>query len=184
MASSAKDHDMRKHPTACAPLAFAALGVACVTLPAVTAMPTRLIWNVSESVPLGLYVVTTGRPIQRGTVVAVAPPPTLARFTAERGYLGPGAPMLKTVAALAQDKVCRRGVKISVNGSVIARAKKRDSKGRDLPVWRGCHRLTQGEIFLVNSGVADSMDGRYFGVLPRSIVIGKAHLLFQSGETQ
>jgi conjugative transfer signal peptidase TraF len=175
---------MRKHPTAFTPLAFAALGVAGVTLPAVTAMPTRLIWNASESVPLGLYVVTTGAPIRRGTVVAVTPPPTLARFMAERGYLGHGAPMLKTVAALSGDKVCRRGVRISVNGSVIARAKRRDSKGRDLPAWRGCQRLTQGEIFLVNSGVADSMDARYFGVLPRSIVIGKAHLLFQSGETQ
>jgi conjugative transfer signal peptidase TraF len=172
---------MRKHPTAFAPLAFAALGVAGITLPAVTAMPTRLIWNVSESVPLGLYVVTRGAPIRRGTVVAVTPPPTLARFMAERGYLGPGAPMLKTVAALSGDKVCRRGVKISVNGAVIARAKRRDSKGRDLLVWRGCRRLTQGEIFLVNSGVADSMDGRYFGVLPRDAVIGKAHLLLESG---
>jgi conjugative transfer signal peptidase TraF len=172
---------MRKHPTAFAPLAVAALGVAGVTLPAVTAMPTRLIWNVSESVPLGLYAVTTGAPIRHGTVVAVAPPPTLARFMAERGYLGPGAPMLKTVAALPSDKVCRRGVRISVNDAVIARAKKRDSKGRDLPVWRGCHRLLQGEIFLVNSGVADSMDGRYFGVLPRAAIIGKAHLLLESG---
>jgi conjugative transfer signal peptidase TraF len=172
---------MRKLPTAFAPLAVAALGVAGVTLPAVTAMPTRLIWNVSESVPLGLYVVTTNTPIRRGTVVAVAPPPTLARFMAERGYLGIDAPMLKTVAALYGDKVCRRGVRISVNGSVIARAKKRDSKGRDLPVWRGCHRLLQGEIFLVNSGAADSMDGRYFGVLPRAAVIGKAHLLLNSG---
>jgi conjugative transfer signal peptidase TraF len=173
---------MRKLPTAFAPLAFAALGVAGVTLPAVTAMPTRLIWNVSESVPLGLYVVTTGAPIRRGTAVAVAPPPTLARFMAERGYLGHGAPMLKTVAALSGDKVCRRGVKISVNGAVIARAKKRDNKGRDLPVWRGCHRLLQSEIFLVNSGVTDSMDGRYFGVLPRSAIIGKAHLLLNSGD--
>jgi conjugative transfer signal peptidase TraF len=172
---------MIKHPTAFAPLAFATLGVAGVTLPTVTAMPTRLIWNMSESVPLGLYVVTTGAPIRRATVVAVAPPPTLARFMAERGYLGHGAPMLKTVAALAPDKVCRRGVRISVNGAVIARAKKRDSKGRDLPVWRGCHRLLQSEIFLVNSGVADSMDGRYFGVLPRDAVIGKAHLLLNSG---
>jgi conjugative transfer signal peptidase TraF len=172
---------MRKLPTAFAPLVFAALGVAGVTLPAVTAMPTRLIWNVSESVQLGLYVVTTGAPIRRGMVVAVAPPPTLARFMAERGYLGHGAPMLKTVAALARDKVCRRGVRISVNGAFIARAKKRDSKGRDLPVWRGCHRLLQGEIFLVNSGVADSMDGRYFGVLPRAAIIGKAHLLLESG---
>jgi conjugative transfer signal peptidase TraF len=172
---------MKKLPTAFAPLAIAALGVAGVTLPAVTAVPTRLVWNVSESVPLGLYIVTTGSPIRRCTVVAVAPPPTLARFMAERGHLGIDAPMLKTVAALSGDKVCRRGVRISVNGSVIARAKRRDSKGGNLPVWRGCHRLTQGEIFLVNSGVADSMDGRYFGVLPRSAVIGKAHLLLESG---
>lgn len=166
------------------PLAFGLAAIALIALPAVATMPIKLIWNVSASVPTGLYVLTSSDDLRRGSVVAVQAPPALAKLMNERHYLGLGAPMLKSVAALPGDKVCRKGKRVSVNGRTIARAKKRDSKGRALPVWRGCHRLGQDELFLVNDAVADSFDGRYFGALPRSTVIGKAHQLMQSGRTQ
>jgi conjugative transfer signal peptidase TraF len=163
------------------PLAFGLAAIALIALPAVATMPTKLIWNVSASVQTGLYVLTNSDDLRRGSVVAVQPPPVLAKLMNERQYLGVGAPMLKSVAALPGDKVCRKGTRVSVNGHTIARAKKRDKKGLALPVWRGCQRLSQDQIFLVNAGVADSMDGRYFGPLPRNTVIGKAHLLMQAG---
>jgi type IV secretory pathway protease TraF len=43
-----------------------------------------------------------------------------------------------------------------------------------LPVWRGCRRIAAGEVFLMNGNVPDSLDGRYFGPLAVSAVIGRA----------
>ena len=56
----------------------------------------------------------------------------------------------------------------------MAVAKLQDRMGRALPVWRGCHQVGAGEIFLLNPA-PDSLDGRYFGVLPAAGLIGTAH---------
>ena len=38
----------------------------------------------------------------------------------------------------------------------------------------GCHVLADSEVFLMYSQSADSLDGRYFRVLPTATIIGKA----------
>jgi type IV secretory pathway protease TraF len=43
-----------------------------------------------------------------------------------------------------------------------------------LPVWQGCHTVQSDEVFLMNVGVPDSFDGRYFGPVPDSTIIGGA----------
>ncbi|WP_298305228.1 S26 family signal peptidase, partial [Reyranella sp.] len=48
-------------------------------------------------------------------------------------------------------------------------------RGRSLPGWQGCLVISQDALFLMNSQSADSLDGRYFGPLPRSAVTGRAH---------
>jgi type IV secretory pathway protease TraF len=60
----------------------------------------------------------------------------------------------------------------------MGEALERDSLGRDLPVWQGCRTIAEDEIFLMNLDVGDSLDGRYFGPLPVSAVIGRAIPLF------
>jgi type IV secretory pathway protease TraF len=49
-----------------------------------------------------------------------------------------------------------------------------DSRGRPLPRWSGCRTLTKGQVFLMNSSVPNSLDGRYFGPLPASSIVGQA----------
>ena len=46
--------------------------------------------------------------------------------------------------------------------------------GRPLPAWRGCRTLRRGDIFLLNPSAPDSFDGRYFGALPASALLGRA----------
>ena len=53
-------------------------------------------------------------------------------------------------------------------------ARERDHLGRSLPQWRGCAWLGEGDVFVMNVDVSDSFDGRYFGVLPRSSILGRA----------
>jgi type IV secretory pathway protease TraF len=56
----------------------------------------------------------------------------------------------------------------------MGQARARDERGRPLPSWQGCHALGEGEVFVMNWQSADSLDGRYFGPIPTSAIIGRA----------
>ena len=161
---------MRKPRT----LVVTGLAIGLLALPALATMPTKLVWNASASVPTGLYAV---RPIGEITIpdlVVAMPPDQLDQYLVERHYLGRGVPLIKHVEALPGQTVCRTGDTITVDGTAIATARERDRLGRALPVWRGCRTLGDDVVFLLNRGVPDSMDGRYFGPLPRKSIVGQA----------
>jgi conjugative transfer signal peptidase TraF len=133
-----------------------------------------LIWNASASAPIGLYAVDRTNDLVVTDLVAVITPPLIAEFMADRGYLPIGVSMMKRVLALPGETVCRQGLDIIAYGSTIGHARERDNAGRKMPVWQGCRRINDDEIFLMNFDVPDSVDGRYFGPFPRSSVIGRA----------
>ncbi|MFG1352362.1 S26 family signal peptidase [Xanthobacter autotrophicus] len=149
----------------------ASVGVAYV---ATVPTPLKLIWNVSASVPVGLYSVEPADHLEVTDLVAVMPPPPLAAFLIARGYLGEGTPLLKRVMGLPGQEVCRLGEAITIDGVPLGEALPRDRTGRDLPVWQGCRRIAPGHLFLMNPDVGDSLDGRYFGQIPATTVIGRA----------
>lgn len=136
--------------------------------------PPRVIWNASPSVPIGFYRVHVGERVSRGDLAVVAPPPTIARFLDKGGYLPLGLPLLKRVAALPGQTVCRIGDAISIDGDTVAVAQTTDRLGHFLPVWSGCRTLTADQLFFLNADREDSLDGRYFGPLPAATMIGRA----------
>ncbi|MBE1527897.1 conjugative transfer signal peptidase TraF [Sphingopyxis sp. OAS728] len=136
----------------------------------------RFLWNASGSAPTGLYRVDVGAPSRLGDLVAIAPPPALETFLAQRGYLPRSVPLLKQVAGLPGALVCRSGVFVTVNGAAVARALPRDRTGRPLPVWTGCRTVGRDQLFLVNAA-RDSLDGRYFGPVSAVGLLGTAHPL-------
>jgi conjugative transfer signal peptidase TraF len=125
-------------------------------------------------VPIGLYTVHPAERLHAAELVAVRPPDALARFLAERHYLPTGAPMLKRVLALPGQIVCRRKRTITVDGIAVGEALDNDTRGRPLPAWQGCQRIAMGEVFLMNRHSEISFDGRYFGPLPITSIIGRA----------
>lgn len=135
--------------------------------------PPAWVWNASASVPEGLYRVRPDPALRAGDLVAAAPPEPLASFLAARRYLPRGAFLMKPLAAAPGQAVCRAGAQIRIDGTPVGEALLRDSRGRRLPAWRGCRALRAGEVFLMNPAVRDSFDGRYFGALPASAVIGR-----------
>lgn len=135
--------------------------------------PKSLIWNASASAPIGLYAVQPADHLDVTDLVAVMPPPLIAEFLADRGYLPNGMPLLKRILALPGQTICRDGLDILAYGSTYGRARERDNAGRKLPVWQGCRRIADDELFLMNDP-PDSVDGRYFGPFPRRSVIGRA----------
>ena len=132
------------------------------------------IWNASASVPIGLYRLRPAERFRVTELVAVQPPEPLATFLDLNGYLPIGVPMLKRVLALPGQTVCRSGPRISVDKIAMGEARDRDGRGRPLPKWQGCRVVGDGELFLMNWQSDDSLDGRYFGLLPASSVIGRA----------
>ena len=133
-----------------------------------------LIWNASASVPIGFYAIESAGQLHLTELVAVDPPLELASFLAERRYLPRGVPMLKRILALPGQIVCRTGRTVSVDGMAMGEALDSDTQHRPLPVWQGCQRVPTGSIFLMNQGSAHSFDGRYFGLLPASTIVGRA----------
>ncbi|WP_027571468.1 S26 family signal peptidase [Bradyrhizobium sp. WSM1743] len=132
------------------------------------------IWNASASVPIGLYRLRPAERFHVTELVAVQPPEPLASFLDLNGYLPIGVPMLKRVLALPGQMICRSGSTISVDDIAMGKARDRDGRGRPLPKWQGCRVVGDGELFLMNWQSDDSLDGRYFGFLPASSVIGRA----------
>lgn len=132
-------------------------------------------WNASGSVPVGLYGLHPSNTRYIGELVAVVPPEPLATFLADGSYLPRGVPMLKHVLALPGQTVCRYGPTIFVDDMAMGSARERDGRGRLLPTWQGCHVVGAGELFLMNWQSSDSLDGRYFGAIPSSAVVARAH---------
>jgi len=144
------------------------LGVSALAHPA-----PWLVWNASASAPLGLYWVTHNQALARGDLVLAEPPDAARRLAAERGYMPAGVPLVKRVAAQQGDTVCGAGAAIIINGRQVGERLSADSRGRPLPAWQGCRLLHGGELFLLMGGVPDSFDGRYFGPVETTAIIGR-----------
>lgn len=146
--------------------------------------PTWLVWNATASAPVGFYTIAPADRLEVPELVAVMPPEPIADFMAGRGYVGRNVPILKRVLGLPGQQVCRIGRDIMVDGVAVGSALSLDRMGRDLPVWQGCRVVADDELFLMNRKVPDSLDGRYFGQLPASAVIGRAIPLYTDEDGQ
>lgn len=149
--------------------------VVAATLATLTVPVSRYaVWNATASVPTGLYAIRGKASLHVGERVAVEPPLTLRGLLAERGYLPNGVPLVKRIAAVSGQRVCRFGHGVTIDGDFAGVARARDSRGRLLPAWFGCRKLRPGELFVMNPAAPDSFDGRYFGPLRLDTVIGRA----------
>lgn len=158
-------------------------GTALITLPMISKPDVRFIWNASASLPVGLYRIEHGGALLVGDIAVVMPPDDLADFLHQRRYLPKGLPLLKRVLALGGTEVCRVRSAITAYGMSYGRAREYDTQGRPLPVWKGCRTLNDGEAFFMNWERPDSFDGRYFGPLPVSAVIGRAIPIWTTEDT-
>ena len=159
-------------------VAIRAVAVTCAVLvtllPVVMPVAARVVWNATASVPTGLYAIRGKDKLQVGERVALVPPPALRRLLSGRGYLPASALLLKRIAAVGGQRVCRFGHGVTIDGNYVGAARARDRLGRALPSWSGCHTLLAGELFLMSASAPDSFDGRYFGVLRTADVVGRA----------
>lgn len=131
--------------------------------------PAFALVNESPSVPRGLYLRAPGAPVARGVLVAVPQPPAAQAYLASLGAPGEMR-LIKRVAGVGGDRVCREGRVIDVAGTRVGLLA-RDRRGAALSGWSGCRRLASDELFLLGDTQA-SFDSRYFGPVRVSDVDG------------
>ncbi|MGE0180768.1 MAG: S26 family signal peptidase [Parvularculaceae bacterium] len=161
-------------------LAVSGAGVAAIFVASLADFAPVIVWNASASAPIGLYRIEQDASPEIGDFVLVRPDEVLEKFIISRGYLPENIPLLKRIAALPGDEICREFEAIFINEIRVADAQKLDSKGRKMPSWSGCFRLQSGEIFLLNDP-ENSLDGRYFGATKSVAVIGVARAVWARG---
>ncbi len=153
-------------------VAISALAVAAIAAkPCINPVPF-VIWNASQSVPIGWYLVSKRHPNLR-EIAVIRPPEWVEIYASARGYLPLQTPLLKPVRAIKGSFVCRFGRYVFIDGNMVARAKYLDTNHRMLPVWKGCRALKSDEIFVLGMH-RDSFDSRYFGPVNRTSVLGTA----------
>ncbi len=157
-----------------APIGIAALAASFLVSTIGPKPPPHYIWNLTPSVPRGLYAVQPPRHLRITMLVVAQPPEPLATELDRGGYLPRGVPLIKRIFALSGQTVCRVGTRVSVDGIDTSPARERDGRGCPLPSWQGCRIIADDEVFLMNWDEPDSLDGRYFGPLPRSAVVARA----------
>ena len=157
-------------------LAIALVIVVLLAAVAVVRPLPILIWNASPSVPIGLYWVEFRQP-NRGEIAVLKPPEWVQLFADQRNYLPRFAWLMKPILATSGAVVCRFGTLTLVDGRLIARALLQDAMHRPMPVWKGCRKLSDTQVFLL-SRHHDSFDSRYFGPVERGLIIGTATRLF------
>jgi conjugative transfer signal peptidase TraF len=153
------------------------IAVALIIPPMVAQQRSLLvIWNTSPSVPVGLYLVTKTS-LRVGDLAVLQLPPVIAALAARRGYLPTSAYLLKPIAAVAGDLVCRFGERVVVRGVLAGIAEDDDADGNAMPAWQGCRVLQTGGVFVLADHPA-SFDSRHFGPLYTASIAGRAVLLW------
>ncbi len=138
-----------------------------------------IIYNASGSAPLGFYYLEQRLP-GRGETAVFRPTPAIELLIIAHDVLPVPVPLLKQVAAVEGDEVCRsKGPTdaITIGGRVLAEVQANDHAGRPMPSWEGCLRLINGEYFLLQPHPL-SFDSRYFGPVLRCDILGVARPLW------
>lgn len=160
------------------PLALLTGSLAALSWAALTTSPPRLVYNASDSVPVGWYLISPANSLAPGDLVLVHLPMEVRSLAAQRGYLPANVPLLKSVAAVAPQRVCVQGNQVRIDGDLVAKRLRWDRQGHALPAWQACRHLLGNELFLLSSSNPESFDSRYFGPVSVDAVIGRAQPLW------
>jgi conjugative transfer signal peptidase TraF len=153
-------------------LAMAAIGIAFLAMKSLINPVPLVIWNASESVPIGWYFVAKHQP-KIGEIAVIKPVDWVQIYASSRGYLPQDVWLLKPIYAVHPAIICRFGSHVFVDGKHVAKAKTMDKMHRVLPVWKGCKALSSTQHFVIGRH-RDSFDSRYFGPIENRQVIGTA----------
>ena len=154
-------------------LALAALGtcgLAALAWASFVQPSVHIVYNPSDSVPVGWYRIEPAHTLHVGSVMLTTLPADAAALAAQRGYLPSQVPLLKRVGAVAPQHVCILNGIVRIDGVPVAAVLRADRWGRPLPFWPQCRPLAEDELFLLSITNPASFDSRYFGPVNAAVL--------------
>jgi conjugative transfer signal peptidase TraF len=136
-----------------------------------------LLYNPSESAPVGWYRLRPKAPIENDILVAAYAPETARRLAHERDYLPYDYPLIKTIWAMPGAYICIQNNRVRVPNRPDIYQLAQDGLGRDMPLLSGCFTLGNDEYFLISKDVQTGFDSRYFGPVARDNILGRVQYL-------
>jgi conjugative transfer signal peptidase TraF len=142
--------------------------------------------NTTPSIPLGVYKLSN-EPLIKGAYVLFCPPPApVFELAKARGYLGAGfcpgdyGQLMKRLVAAKNDKVTISAEGVVVNGQRLPLSKpiKIDGGSRPLPYYAKSWVMDSDEVLVMSDSNSGSFDGRYFGSIQRSQIVGVIRPVF------
>ena len=130
-------------------------------------------FNLTASIPRGLYRVVEVQAVERGDLVSFCLAESASRLALERGYLRCGScpdgsqPLLKIVAGLPGDAVdtCPEGVLVNGRLQPCSSPRALDSHQRPMPSDLVPGRIPEGKALVLSDRHSGGFDGRYFGLV-------------------
>ncbi|MFY7761141.1 S26 family signal peptidase [Aquidulcibacter sp.] len=146
------------------------LFVANAALPELKTNPPMIL-NETPSMAKGVYVrLGEVADIKRGDIIAMPMNSTAQNYLVEKLVYPKDTMLIKRVAGLAGDFVCRHDSVVTINKRTLVAARS-DRQGNLLPAWNGCRTLSTSEVFLLGDHPA-SFDSRYFGPVSQGELAG------------
>ena len=132
----------------------------------------------SKSMPEGIYFIYPTSRYLDGQNILFWPNKASEKHMIKRGYIRQKTPLLKQIVGINGDKVCIKDHKLYIDGAVLGPVYQEDRKGRPLEQLQICRNLNVNEFFVMGVSSPKSYDSRYYGMITKSQIIGKAKLLW------
>ena len=129
--------------------------------------------------PRGLYLITPYKKLARFDLVELSTDAEALKLAHERGWLPRGISVIKHVAAIPGDEVSINAEGVYINHQKYGEVLAFDRKQLPLPQLKVRKVLGASEYLLLGKCDPHSFDGRYFGIVFKSVIKGQAHLLWQ-----
>lgn len=144
-------------------------------------LPRFMYLNVTESLPLGIYLKIPGTGLRNGDIVAFRNSPDIEKLIIERDYFPEhfGRPiMLKHAAVEGTPYMIGTDRTVMVQNRYIGLMKASDSQGRPVPQQHPGKYIVPVGYFLPYTTAANSFDGRYYGPIEKENIEARVIPLF------
>ncbi len=136
--------------------------------------PQIFYFNISDSIPFGLYFRISSDTLAVGDIVAYQPTDDVVAGMRQRGWIRDGQEplFLKYIGGLPGDTFSSSNHRFFINGKYIGDILDFDTKGNPLPQIQGSFQVPVQE-FLPLATNPEGFDGRYTGCVPIDRIVAK-----------
>jgi len=132
-----------------------------------------VVYNATDSLPRGFYLVRPGVVYHKGQLVVCEVPEHVRELVVSRHWLKDDGLFIKTVVGMPGDRVMVQKGRFLVNDADYGPVYTHDTQGRRLPMYGADAYPVDGYI-LAAPGKQRSFDSRYFGPVAPNLILGEA----------